>query len=193
MRSPSCITRSELLILGLTGLAAAASQGQDLTVQYGSQAARATLQVDLQATDVYVDMSGHPQHDSDSGEISAAGKPGRREGRTDTVIRREETRSIMENIGRNAGESPDSVTARVVGAIRRSQEAFYQGDYDAAQRYAESSLALHPTADGYALSGSIAWVRKDFTYARRQWQSALRLDPDYPGVAAMLGRLPAGN
>lgn len=222
MRSPSSTTRSEPLIaarLLTVGLCAcgllqaspsdAASATSEpptvLNVQYGNQAARASLQVDLQANDVYVEMTGRaPRGDSSSAAVpaSAASMPMREintsedgrnsshssSSRTDSVFRREETRSIVEAAGR--AEARDSVTARVVGAIRKAQEAFYQGNYADAQRLAQSSLEEHPTAEGYALSGSIAWVQKDYTTAGRQWRAALALNPEYPGVSAMLQKLP---
>lgn len=186
-----------------SGAASAASESPTiLNVQYGNQAARASLQVDLQGSDVYVEMTGRAPHgDSSSAAVpaSAAAAP-MREGhvseegrnsssRTDSVFRREETRSIVEAAGR--AEARDSVTAHVVGAIRKAQEAFYQGSYADAQRLAQSSIEEHPTAEGYALSGSIAWVQKDYATAGRQWRAALALNPEYPGVSVMLQKLPA--
>lgn len=173
-----------------------------LNVQYGNQAARASLQVDLQGSDVYVEMTGRAPRGDSSSTATSAVMPARgantsEEGRssshnfssrTDSVIQREEMRSIVEAAGRT--EARDSVTARVVGAIRKAQEAFYQGNYTDAQRLAQSSLEEHPTAEGYALSGSIAWVQKDYTTAGRQWRAALALNPEYPGVSAMLQKLP---
>jgi len=211
MRLPSCTTRSEsrlaawLLAAGLCAASVTSSAPQEqptvLDIQYGNRAARASLRVDLQGNDVYVEMTGRaPRGDSSSAAVpaSAASMPMREayasEGghssssRTDSVIRREETRSIVEAAGRS--EARDSVTARVVGAIRKSQEAFYQGRYDDAQSLVQSSIGEHPTAEGYALSGSVAWVQKDYPLAGRQWRAALALNPEYPGVAAMLQKLP---
>ncbi len=213
MRSPSSTTRSEpliaarLLTVGLCACGLLQASPSDaapepptvLNVQYGNQAARASLQVDLQGSDVYVEMTGRaPRGDSSSAASmpmreTNASEDGRSSShssssRTDSVFRREETRSIVEAAGR--AEARDSVTARVVGAIRKAQEAFYQGNYADAQRLAQSSLEEHPTAEGYALSGSIAWVQKDYSMAGRQWRAALALNSEYPGVSAMLQKLP---
>jgi hypothetical protein len=181
-----------------------------LTVEYGNGTSKAALQVDLQSYDVYVDMSGRPARPDTAVRppapaapqapyaaptvVQAAPVPASQSSsvRTDSVLRREETRSIVEAATREGGErSRDSVTARVVSLIQKSQAAFYQGSYAEALSLAEQSIHEHPTAEAHALAGSVAWTQKDFDSARRHWRATLAIDPDFPGVSAMLGKLPA--
>jgi len=79
----------------------------------------------------------------------------------------------------------------VVASIRKAQDAFYQGRYTDAQALAQRSIEDHATPEAHALAGSIAWVQKDYATARKQWNAALALDPEFPGVAAMIQKLPS--
>jgi len=183
-----------------------------LNVEYGNAASHASIQVDLQSNDVYVEMNGAaPRKDTVVRNVSATASAspqivpiympqngpqnvtgaGSSSVRTDSVIRREETRTIVEASAREQKASRDSVTARVVASIRKAQDAFYQGRYTDAQALAQRSIEDHATPEAHALAGSIAWVQKDYATARKQWNAALALDPEFPGVAAMIQKLPS--
>ncbi|MEO6097172.1 MAG: hypothetical protein ABIW76_16440 [Fibrobacteria bacterium] len=87
------------------------------------------------------------------------------------------------------------VTSRVLAGIRKSQELFYQKRYPEAMQAVKSSLDARPTAEGYALAGSIHYMMGQGGMARRQWMEALRLNPDMPSVVNMLEktRTPGGR
>jgi Tetratricopeptide repeat len=232
MNLPSCTTPSDIRILllctvgMLSGCATkralpsapkastpTVSQSGDrptmLNVEYGNAASHASIQVDLQSNDVYVEMNGTaprkdtvvrtasppaivpiymPQLQNGAQNVTGAGS---NTVRTDSVIRREETRTIVEASARDQKASRDTVTARVVASIRKAQDAFYQGRYADAQSMAQRSIDDHATPEAHALAGSIAWVQKDYALARKQWQAALALDPEFPGVSAMIQKLPS--
>jgi hypothetical protein len=90
--------------------------------------------------------------------------------------------------------SPD-VTSRVLAGIRKAQELFYQKRYPEAMQAVKSSIDARPTAEGYALAGSIHYMMGQGGMARRQWMEALRLNPDMPSVVNMLEktRTPGGR
>jgi tetratricopeptide (TPR) repeat protein len=89
----------------------------------------------------------------------------------------------------------EDVTSKVLAGIRRAQELFYQKRYPEALQAARSSLDARPTAEGYALLGSIYFMQGNTGMARRQWLEALRLNPDMPAVVNMLDktRTPGGR
>ena len=89
----------------------------------------------------------------------------------------------------------EDVTAKVLTGIRRAQELFYQHKYPEAMQAVKTSLDARPTAEGYALAGSIHFMQGQTGMARRQWMEALRLNPDMPAVANMLEktRTPGGR
>lgn len=82
----------------------------------------------------------------------------------------------------------EDVTAKVLTGIRRAQELFYQKRYPEAMQAVRSSQDARPTAEGYALQGSIHFMQGQTGMARRQWMEALRLNPDMPAVVNMLER-----
>jgi hypothetical protein len=165
-----------------------------LTLEYGNRSSKASLQIDLSSTDVQLDMSGsRPPKDT---AARTAAKPA---GSTATepspqpaaaaVAEDEGTqraRRLVESTRVQPGEAPDSTVRKVVQLIRRSQEMFYAGRYAEAEDNARRANELKPTAEGLALAGSISWVRKDRQTARRHWQAARELDPDFPGLAEVL-------
>lgn len=98
-------------------------------------------------------------------------------------------RMLADSAVRDGRESADSTTAKVVAAIRKAQECFYQGRYAEASDLARLAIAIRPTAEAHALAGSISWVRKDREDARLHWLRARELDPNFPGLKAVLDSL----
>jgi hypothetical protein len=172
-----------------------------LGLEYGNKSTRATLQLDLGNEDIQVEMVGSPaKHDTQRTETSPrttvarapspqlvqAPPPSPDDSST------AQARRIVDSAANRPSRAsvPDSVTRRVVGDIRKAQEAFYKGRYQETFDLALRSITIHPTPEGCALAGSAAWVLKDKESARRYWLQARALDPDFPGVAAMLESLP---
>lgn len=186
-----------------------------LTLEYGNRSSKASLQLDLSGTDVQVEMSGSraktdtawrntpsspaatPGQQSSNGQPSgspvvvnvssgAAGRdPRQASGPEDSGTMR--VRRIVDStVTITTNKTPDSTLRKVVQNIRKSQELFYAGRYAEAEDNARRANELKPTAEGLALAGSIAWVRKDKEGARRNWTMARELDPDFPGLSQML-------
>ena len=86
------------------------------------------------------------------------------------------------------GYAGEDVTSRVLSGIRKAQEFFYQKRYPEALQMVRQSLDLQPTAEGHALAGSIHYMLGQNGLARRNWQEALRINPDMPSVVRMLER-----
>lgn len=182
-----------------------------LTVEYGNRSTKASLQLDLSANDVQVEMRGSPQKP----ETPAAAEPAAPSARSapipptaipapsaapavpvqsaasfeDSIAAR--ARRLVDSASRSSKVASDSVTTKVVAYLRKAQTAFYQGKFVDASEMARRSIELRPTAEGHALAGSISWVRKDREDARLHWMRARDLDPAYPGLAAMLDTLKA--
>lgn len=176
--------------------AATETKAPVLGLEYGNLSTKATLQIDLGSEDVQVEMSGAPARRDSARTVSvsqapqsavpvAAPPPSPPSDPTAQKARRLVDSAVPRTV------MPDSVTRRVVGSIRKAQEAFYKGRYPEAAESARRSVALWPTPEGWALLGSIQWIRGDKDEARRSWLKARDLDPDIPGLAAMLESIPA--
>ena len=173
-----------------------------LGLEYGNRSTKATLQIDLGSEDVQVEMSGSPARRDTVKTVSVAPAlqpavpivapppppPPPPSAPSDSTVQK--ARRLVDSAVPHAA-MPDSVTRRVVGSIRKAQEAFYKGRYPEAAESARKSIALWPTPEGWALLGSIQWTRGDKEEARRSWLKARELDPDFPGLAAMLESIPA--
>ena len=62
--------------------------------------------------------------------------------------------------------------------IRKAQEFLYIDDYNAALEYVKESLKIIPTAEAYALKGSILYMMGDETAAKESWLLPLKIDPE---------------
>jgi hypothetical protein len=169
-----------------------------LGLEYGNRSTRATLQIDLGNEDIEVAMSGSPsRHDATQTAppqppTPAAAAPVAKAPAQPVAVPDDsgaaQARRIVDSAAARPARAavPDSVTRRVVGDIRKAQEAFYKGRYQETYDLSLRSIAIHPTPEGCALAGSAAWVLKDKESARKYWLQARSLDPDFPGVSAML-------
>lgn len=176
-----------------------------ITIEYGNSTSKASLQLDIANNDVYVDMSNTRARSVDTVRTSAAQAPQmmmpqmQMQSSQPQVIRhvnvdssvREDTRRIVDASARSVASDSDGTTLKVTSSIRKAQDAFYKGNYEEAQILARRSIEARPTPEAHALAGSIAWTLKDYQLARFHWKQALTLDPDFPGVADMLARIPA--
>lgn len=175
-----------------------------LTLEYGNRSSKASIQIDLSGTDIQLEMTG--SRDSLRRPPPASAPPAHAQGPSaaqPVVV------NVSQNPSRLAAPPDDSGTLRarrivdsaapkadagmsdstlrkVVQRIRKSQELFYAGRYPEAEDQVRRANELKATAEGLALAGSIAWVRKDKEGARRHWLAARELDPDFPGLSAVL-------
>lgn len=99
-------------------------------------------------------------------------------------------RMLADSALRGGNLATDSTTAKVVAAIRKAQECFYQGRYAEASDLARMAISIRPTAEAHALAGSISWVRKEREDARLHWLRSRELDPSFPGLKSVLDSLP---
>ncbi|MEK7393681.1 MAG: hypothetical protein AAB214_14070 [Fibrobacterota bacterium] len=186
-----------------------------LTLEYGNKSSKASLQLDLSENDVQIEMSGSRTKNDTAWRNAPAGSPyaqsspqaqnnptgqpvvvnvtsGPNQGRQQASAGPEDSgtmrvrRIVDSTVTITTNKTPDSTLRKVVSHIRKSQELFYAGRYAEAEDKARRANELKPTAEGLALAGSIAWVRKDKESAMRSWSQARELDPDFPGLSAML-------
>jgi len=151
-----------------------------VNLQFANGSSKASLAIDLSNTDVQLDMRTQPKKDST--------QPGRGPSRDSSAARTSALPGTSADSPRVSKEATDSVTRAVVSGIRRGQDLFLKGDMAKAKSAVDATLAMRPTAEAYALAGSIAWVRGDKELARAHWQASLALDPAQPGVSDMLAR-----
>lgn len=174
-----------------------------LTLEYGNRSSKASIQIDLSGTDIQLEMTGSrdslrrpvppsvsPATQAPSSAqpvvVNVSQNPSRLAAPPDdsgTLL----ARRIVDSAAPKADPGmSDSTLRKVVQRIRRSQELFYAGRYPEAEDQVRRANELKATAEGLALAGSIAWVRKDKEGARRNWLAARELDPDFPGLSAVL-------
>lgn len=177
-----------------------------LTLEYGNRSSKASIQIDLSGTDIQLEMTGSRDSVRKAPPASSAAAGASPSGAQPVVVNvsQNPSRSVAEDSGslrvRRIVDSAspkgdpgisDSTLRKVVQRIRKSQELFYAGRYPEAEDQVRRANELKPTAEGLALAGSIAWVRKDKEGARRKWLEARELDPDFPGLSAVLESEPA--
>jgi tetratricopeptide (TPR) repeat protein len=69
--------------------------------------------------------------------------------------------------------------SQVVYYYNLAQTKFYADDYQGSLNALDSSLAIMPTSDAYALKGSILFVMNKYELAMSYWKEAKRLDPKF--------------
>ncbi len=80
-------------------------------------------------------------------------------------------------------------TDKVLHTFRKSQDFFYQKDYDKALEMINKSINTMETAEAYALKGSIYFMKGQNNIAKTNWQKALGINPDMPNVSDMIKKL----
>jgi predicted negative regulator of RcsB-dependent stress response len=88
---------------------------------------------------------------------------------------------------------PATVTNKVISEIRIAQERFYKKEYESALEHINKSIAMHGTAEGYAVRGSVLFMLDRTDEARESWKKALQLNPDMPGLNDMIQMLDKGG
>ncbi len=78
----------------------------------------------------------------------------------------------------NISREAQMAVNNAVKYIRMSQEFLYIDDYNTALDYANESIKIIPTAEGYALKGSILYMMGDEQAAKESWMLALKIDPE---------------
>jgi len=69
--------------------------------------------------------------------------------------------------------------SKVIYAYNLAQTRFYNKDYEGSLASLDSSLAIMPTSDAYALKGSILFVLKEYDLAQYYWSEAKKLNPEF--------------
>lgn len=163
-----------------------AQEGKEDAHKAGSARKPAAPEEDAKAADPKGDEDGEPSEEKTEPAKSAAA-PGK-------GLHKGPPKKPEPPPEEDPGDYED-VTSKVLSGIRRAQELFYQKQYPEALQAVRSSLDARPTAEGYALMGSIYFMQGQTGMARRQWMEALRLNPDMPAVVNMLEktRTPGGR
>jgi len=66
---------------------------------------------------------------------------------------------------------------RTLRLIILAQSEFYKRDFDQAFKYVDESLNIYETAQGYALKGSLNYLRGNKLEAQQNWDKAIRFNP----------------
>lgn len=66
---------------------------------------------------------------------------------------------------------------RTLRLIILAQTEFYKRDFDRAFKYVDESLNLYETAQGYALKGSLHYLRGNKIEAQQNWEKAMHFNP----------------
>ncbi len=91
--------------------------------------------------------------------------------------------SILANIKQSSEilEYEKSLSNKVDETLRLiilAQNEFYNRDIESAFKYVNESLELFETAQGYALKGSLYYLRGNKVEAQQSWNKAIRFNPD---------------
>src|SRR5690606_714078 len=75
-------------------------------------------------------------------------------------------------------EKLSSDVDEVLELILRAQQAYYRKDIDTALKFVNQSIELYGTAQGYALRGSLYYLKGNKSGAQQDWDTAIRYNPD---------------
>jgi tetratricopeptide (TPR) repeat protein len=150
---------------------------RDTVFMMSPQAASAPTNVSVQAppTSVNVQLQLPPERRDSSKAVPAIDTAGLGQKQLDLLKSKEK-------------EWADA-TDEVITNIRLAQEYFYKQDYSSALRLVKIAEEKRPTAEGYALRGSIMYMLRDNGAARFYWSQALTLNPNLPDVIQALSKL----
>lgn len=84
------------------------------------------------------------------------------------------------------GIPEEDATDRVLSDIRKAQKALYNNELGNAEKLVRNSLGIRETAEGFALLGTIHYMRKDNRRALDAWQRSLSLDPSNQQIKDMI-------
>lgn len=87
------------------------------------------------------------------------------------------------------GIPDEDATDRVLSDIRKAQQALYSNELGKAEKLVRNSLGIRETADGFALLGTIHYMRKDNPRAIDAWQRSLAIDPAQNQIKKMITKL----
>jgi len=79
--------------------------------------------------------------------------------------------------------------AEAMAQIRRAQSYFYKNDYASAWRLVKAAQEIYPTAEGYAMQGSIQYMLGDKEQAKVYWTEAVQRDPNLTEAIEALSKL----
>jgi len=105
--------------------------------------------------------------------------------RTDTAAQAEAMKAREQEWSQATGE--------ILSNIRRAQEYFYKQDYASAWRLVKAAQDKRPTAEGFALEGSIQYMLGDKAAAKFYWTEALKINPNLTEAVEALSRLEGGH
>lgn len=89
----------------------------------------------------------------------------------------------------SAGLPKEDATDRVLSDIRKAQKALYNNDLGKAEKLVRNSLGIRETAEGFALLGTIHYMRKDNPRAMDAWNRSLILDPSNQQIQTMINKV----
>ncbi len=79
--------------------------------------------------------------------------------------------------------------AEAMAQIRRAQTYFYKNDYASAWRLVKVAQEIYPTAEGFAMQGSIQYMLGDKEQAKVYWTEAVQRDPNLTEAIEALSKL----
>ncbi len=182
-----------------------------ITIIYRTKSSYTTVTLDPYEEGLSLDLSGSPETTGVSAFLSpppevtineekerSENRDNRRSEKEDNEPRkssRGEKESKNEaNFEEKKSESSGSAeivatTDKVLHTFRKSQDFFYQKDYDKALEMINKSINTMETAEAYALKGSIYFMKGQNNIAKTNWQKALGINPDMPNVSDMIKKL----
>mgnify|MGYP000968119074 CR=1 FL=1 len=167
-------------------------EAQVLTIRYSNQSTSIKMDVDPFDEDLYIDMRGG-RHKVTGQEALEPAKP--------IIIRdtiREEQKGSEPNKSQDKPQEgmkspekldPAKANDKVLAQIRKAQEFFYKNQYEDALDAVNKSLQIQPTAEGYALMGSIYYMMAENEWAIHNWRNALDMNPDMVEIQKMLEKI----
>lgn len=89
---------------------------------------------------------------------------------TEQIRNKQEIQNLENTLKRNVDDA--------LKLLVRAQIEFYNKDLDAALALVDQSLAIYETSQAYALKGSLYYFKGNRSLAQRNWDMAIRFDPD---------------
>jgi tetratricopeptide (TPR) repeat protein len=164
-----------------------------ITILFKNQNGEVRALIDPNYQDYHLDFRGNPSNESKIIQPQFQEIPNTNtENQTNQTVPINniptETPVTNDSIQKKTSLDPE-LQKNLVELNQLAQEAFYKKNYQEAEKIMQKSIDLHPTAQAYALLGSIAFMQEHSERAKMYWMRSLELNPSQPIINESLLKL----
>jgi tetratricopeptide (TPR) repeat protein len=165
-------------------------------VRFKNATGEVRVRLDPSEEDVYLDFKSSPNRsNSDSAKASQSfalspqnqpiGTAPGAAGANDTIVKAD-TIQVDSLVWKNLKGVESAAAREAFSNVQEAQALFYKKDWDGALAKLDQSIKVFPTAEAYALLGSVQLRKGNRIQAKHFWQKSLEIDPNQAKVKQAL-------